>query len=34
MEEGRDGKTTAKNRKRISGKWVKFLRVRYLFEII
>lgn len=34
MEEGRDGKATAENRKRISGKWVKFRRVRSLFEII
>lgn len=34
MEEGRDGKATTENRKRTSGKWVKFLRVRYLFEII
>lgn len=34
MEEGRDGKTTGENRMRISGKGVKFLRVRYLFGII
>lgn len=30
MEEERHGKATAENRKRISGKWVRYLRVRFI----